>query len=523
MFDVMFNRVLFVSNRHVYRRLLLGIFARKQFSSVSKVGDFAREGLDEALKVLDIMMSKTSETVRDDSNCHRRLIQGCMQDLLEISRQKCSADVNKSMFSNFESDLDQISHLGMSNSLLFLELHKRGVQMDDSGVSCIMSSCGNELPLDFGIQLHALLIKLRFDMSVHTASSLISLYSKCGQLLDAYRIFEQTPVKNAIAWTAIIASYAQHCETETCLSLFILMRQSMLKPNDFTFASVLSACTSTALLGLGRSIHCLEMRMGFDKCLHVGNALISMYSKCGSIEEARCVFEKMLRKDLISWNSMIFGCAHNGLAEQAVHLLQCMDGENVKPDGISFLGVLSSCRHTGLVEISRWCFNSILKRGIKPGLDHYACIVDLLGRAGFIEEALEFIKSMPMPPNAVIWGSLLSSCRVHGNVQIGIQAAEHRLVLEPDCAATHIQLAKLYAGIGCWNQVARVRKLMKDRGLKTIPGHSWIEIGNAVYRFKAEDGSNSKFNEILNVLDCLGEHMKFLKTSMYNWTLFTKE
>lgn len=297
----------------------------------------------------------------------------------------------------------------------------------------------------------------------------------------------------------------------------------MLKPNDFTFASVLSACTSTALLGLGRSIHCLEMRMGFDKCLRVGNALISMYSKCGSIEEARCVFEKMLRKDLISWNSMIFGCAHNGLAEQAVHLLQCMDGENVKPDGISFLGVLSSCRHTGLVEISRWCFNSILKRGIKPGLDHCACIVDLLGRAGFIEEALEFIKSMPMPPNAVIWGSLLSSCRVHGNVQIGIQAAEQRLVLEPDCAATHIQLAKLYAGIGCWNQVARVRKLMKDRGLKTIPGHSWIEIGNDVYRFKAEDGSNSKFNEILNVLDCLGEHMKFLKTSMYNWTLFTKE
>ncbi|KAJ0983932.1 hypothetical protein J5N97_002288 [Dioscorea zingiberensis] len=516
------------------------VWTKRQFTSVLQFGTFAfckqsvkgeREGLDEALKVSDIMTPKTSTTLRID--CHRRLIQWCMQDLLDVSRQKCTEDVKKSAAGNFKANSEQIfctdDFQGLETSktmkvdslLLFLELHKRGVQMDETNISCIMSSCGTELSLTMGMQLHALSIKFGFDMSVHVASSLISLYSKCGQLCNAYQVFQWMPVRNAISWTALIASYAQHCETETCLSLFIQMRRSMLKPNDFTFASILSACTSTASLGLGRSIHCLEVRIGFDSYVHIANALISMYAKCGSIEEARCVFEKMLHRDLISWNSMIFGFAHNGLAKQAVDLLKCMDRENVKPDAISFLGVLSSCRHTGLVEIGRWCFNSIQKHGIQPELDHYSCIVDLLGRAGFIEEASGFIENMPMPPNAVIWGSLLSSCRVHGNVRIGIQAAENRLLLEPSCAATHVQLAKLYASVGCWHQVARVRKLMKERGLKTVPGYSWIEIGSAVYRFKAEDGSNKKFNEILNVLDCLADHMKFFlqddpKDSMRN-------
>ncbi|RRT79336.1 hypothetical protein B296_00008309 [Ensete ventricosum] len=271
---------------------------------------------------------------------------------------------------------------------------------------------------------------------------------------------------------------------------------------------VMSIC---AYLGFGRSIHSLEFKMGFDLYTHVSNALISMYAKSGNIEKASYVFESIPCRDLISWNSMISGFSQHGLAKNAVDLLNQMDTQNVTPDAISYLCVLSSCRHVGLVEQGRRCFDLMLKRGLNPELDHYSCIVDLLGRAGLLEEALDVIKKMPIHPNAVIWGSLLSSCRVHRNVWIGIHAAENRLLLEPGCAATYVQLANLYASAGYWNHAAKVRKLMKERGLRTSPGYSWIEIGNKVYNFKAEDRSNNKLNEILKILDSLACHMELFE------------
>ena len=180
---------------------------------------------------------------------------------------------------------------------------------------------------------------------------------------------------------------------------------------------------------------------------------------------------------------------------------------HILPDAISFLGVLSSCRHACLVTEGRHCFRAMIEHGIKPELDHYSCMVDLLGRAGLLDEAWDLIQTMSMPPNGVIWGSLLASCRLHGRVLIGIQAAEHRLKLEPGCAATHVQLANLYASIGCWSDVARVRKVMMERGLKTNIGCSWIEVGNKVYTFTAENRSKSQVNDVLAILDCLQSHM----------------
>ncbi|OMP03613.1 hypothetical protein COLO4_10309 [Corchorus olitorius] len=195
---------------------------------------------------------------------------------------------------------------------------------------------------------------------------------------------------------------------------------------------------------------------------------------------------------------------------EAIDLFKKMKHEKIKPDAITFLGVLSSCRHAGLVEQGRAYFDSMVVHGVEPELDHYSCVVDLLGRAGLLEEARDFILKMPISPNAVIWGSLLSSCRLHGSIWIGIEAAECRLLLEPECAATHVQLANLYASARQWDKAARVRKLMKDRGLKTSPGYSWIEVKNEVYRFRAEDKSNSKVTDILGVLGCLVDHMRML-------------
>uniref|UniRef100_A0ACD5VPU9 Uncharacterized protein n=1 Tax=Avena sativa TaxID=4498 RepID=A0ACD5VPU9_AVESA len=394
--------------------------------------------------------------------------------------------------------------------MLLVELRRRGVSVDVSILASAVSFCAVKQSVRGGAQLHALLMKVGYDLSVLSGTSLISLYARCCQLENACRIFQNMPVKNTVSWTALISGYAQDNQIEPCLQVFQLMRQSACRPNDITFATIFSVCTNHALLALGKSVHGIELRMGFDLCVHVSNALISMYAKCGSIDEAQFIFARIACKDLVSWNSMIFGYSQHGLAEHCLSLLREMEQQHIVPDVISFLGILSSCRHACLVEEGRHCFKAMIRLGIKPELDHYSCMVDLLGRAGLLDEACDLIHAMSMTPNAVIWGSLLAACRMHGNILIGIHAAEHRLKLEPGCAATHVQLANLYASIDCWTDVARVRKMMKEKGLKTNTGCSWIEIGSKVYTFTAENRSKShQVNNVLAVLDCLQYHMEY--------------
>lgn len=373
-------------------------------------------------------------------------------------------------------------------------------------LSNAVSSCASMRNLRCGIQYHGLSITTGFVSNVYVGSSLIALYCKCEVMEYAHQVFDEMPVRNVVSWTTMIAGFAQEWHIDMCLQMYSLMRKSRMKPNDFTLTSILRACTGTGALGQGRSAHCQTIRMGFESYTHITNALISMYCKCGNVEDALYLFKNMDEKDIVSWNSMIAGYAQHGLAREAIDLFEELKA--MEPDAITFLGVLSSCRHAGLVEQGRVYFDSMVKHGVKPELDHYSCVVDLLGRAGLLEEARDVISKMPIHPNAVIWGSLLSSCRLHGSVWIGIQAAESKLLLEPGCAATHVQLANLYASAKRWDQAARVRKLMKDRGLRTNPGCSWIEVKNEVHSFRAEDKSNTRVAAIVGVLDCLVDHMR---------------
>nr|GMD59640.1 pentatricopeptide repeat-containing protein At2g37320 [Ipomoea batatas] len=325
-----------------------------------------------------------------------------------------------------------------------------------------------------------------FLSNVYVGSSLVTLYAKCGVAGDAYKVFEEMPVKNVVSWTAVIHGFSLEFQVDECLQLYREMRNSALMPNEFTFTSLLSACTGSGCFGQARSVHCQTICMGLDSHLHVANALIAMYCKGGEIEDAHYVFQEMIGKDLVSWNTMIAGYAHHGLAPKAIELFEQMKDQKVKPDSITFLGILSACRHAGLVK-------------------H-----DLLGRAGRVEEARNLIKEMPVKPNGIIWGSLLMSSRLHWKVEVGIEAAENRLMLEPWCTATHLQLANLYASIGLWDQAARVRKAMKNKGLKSDPGYSWIEIRNEVHYFRVEDRSLAQLNEIVPVMDILADHMRDL-------------
>uniref|UniRef100_A0A1D1Z231 Pentatricopeptide repeat-containing protein At2g37320 n=1 Tax=Anthurium amnicola TaxID=1678845 RepID=A0A1D1Z231_9ARAE len=512
-------RPYFIISRHFFATNQ----ALSKFRFIRSPRDSESSGLERALEVLELITDRNSTIGGQES--HVRLIQSCLEDLLETSpergRKLAQNDVHAESTSwiqlrldNFEQSIPTCGSSGVCLKYdgfpLFQELHKRGTSLDATMVSGILSECGSSGYFRSGLQFHSLSVKTGLDMCSSVGSALISLYSKCGYPEDAYQIFDKMASRSTVLWTAIIAGYAQNWQVDTCLHLFVKMLQSTLKPNGYTLSSLLSACAGAGFLQLGKIVHSQEIQMGFNSYLHVSNALISMYSKCGSIHDAFCIFSQMTCRDVISWNSMISAYAQHGLAVQTLDLLRQMETENIAPDAVTFLGVLSSCRHAGLVEQGRQCFNSMLTYGLKPEVDHYSCIVDLLGRAGLLEEALDFIGKMPMHANAVIWASLLSSCRVYGNTWIGIQAAEGRLLLEPSCAATHVQLANLYASIGDWKQTAKVRKCMKDKGIRTTTGYSWIEVGNGIHKFKAEDRANAQVKVVIVVLDTLIDHMKSL-------------
>ncbi|CAI8613401.1 unnamed protein product [Vicia faba] len=452
--------------------------------------------LTNALRVLKLVSPKITVTDIENRRSHLRLV----EDILDNTAINSLGDDNSVI-------LKTVTQPTVESSVLDME---QGLGIDVCFLSHALSSCGYKRDLYGGIQYHCLAITTGFIANVYVGSSLISLYGRCGLLRDAYCVFDEMSERNVVSWTAIIAGFAQEWRVDMCLELFRQMRSLELEPNYFTYTSLLSACMSSGALGHGKGIHCQIIRVGFLCYLHVDNALVAMYSKCGAIDDALYIFENMVNKDVVTWNSMIVGYAHHGLAPEAICLFDEMTKQGVNPDAVTFLGILSSCRHGGLVREGQFYFSSMVDHGLQPELDHYSCIVDLLGRAGLLLEALDFIKNMPVCPNAVIWGSLLSSSRLHGSVWIGIRAAESRLSLEPGCAATLLQLANLYASVGWWTHVARVRKLMKDKGLKPNPGCSWIEVKNKVHRFEAQDKSNSRMNDILLMMENLVDHMSGL-------------
>ncbi|KAK7272090.1 hypothetical protein RJT34_28480 [Clitoria ternatea] len=447
--------------------------------------------LDNALRVLNLVSNKKIGIDIESCRSHLMLV----EDMLENN-------ANHPVGNNSAT-----TEMSIPSSILQME---QGLGIDVCFLLHAVSSCGSKRDLWGGIQYHCLAIITGFIPNVYVGSSLISLYGRCALLGDAYRVFEEMPVRNVVSWTTIIVGFAQEWHIDKCFQLFHQMKGLVLKPNYFTYTSLLSACMGNGALGHGRGVHCQIIQMGFHSYLHINNALIAMYSKCGAIDDALYIFENMVGMDVVTWNTMITGYAQHGLAQEAINLFEMMIKQGVNPDAITYLGVLSSCRHGGLVKEGQACFNSMVEHGVQPELDHYSCIVDLLGRAGFLLEACDFIQNMPVSPNAVIWGSLLSSSRLHGNVWVGIQAAESRLLLEPECSATLQQLANLYASVAWWNQVARVRTLMKRKDVKPNCGCSWIEVKSKIYRFEAQDKSNSRMSDILLMIDSLIGHMSSL-------------
>ncbi|XP_057831594.2 putative pentatricopeptide repeat-containing protein At2g01510 [Cryptomeria japonica] len=392
---------------------------------------------------------------------------------------------------------------------LFRNLQQVGFDPALFAFSSVLSSCASLQAYERGMQLHSYVIKNGVELDCHVGNALIDMYAKCGYMEDAYKMFENMPDSNQISWTSMITGYSQVNHGEKALKLFSLMHKMDVKADQATFASVLKACASLAALEQGKQVHGCMVRSGYELNIFTGSALLDMYAKCGSIRDSEQVFNIMPKRNLISWNAMISAFAQNGYGMKAIQLFEQMLHGGTKPDYVSLVCVLAACSHTGLVEEGKLYFDRISRDYcITPRVEHYSCMIDLLGRAGKLDEAENLMNNMPFKPDAKMWMSLLGSCRTYGNVKLGEHAAKCLFELEPQVAAPYVVMSNIYSAARKWDDAAKIKKMMKDRGVKKETGYSWVEVKNRLYGFVVDDRSHAQTEEIYATLQNLDEQMK---------------
>lgn len=373
----------------------------------------------------------------------------------------------------------------------------------------LVSACSSLAVLPEGRRIHSRIMDCSVEADVSVGNALVNMYGKCGSLEDARRIFNEMPKWDTLSWTAMIAAYAQHRQSKEALRLFGIMRKKGFKPNKITFISILPACASQAALAEGKRLHALIADSGLESDVEVGNALISMYGKCGSLKNAEMMFDKMLGwRDTVSWTAMIAAYSQHGQAKAALQLFHCMLQARVMPDDVTFVSILSACSHAGLIKDGcKWLVSMKRDYGITPIVDHYNCVIDLLGRVGRLEEAEDLLKRMPVKPTSVSWMTLLSACKNLVDVERGERAARCVFQMDPKDSAPYVLLSNIYTAVGRVDEAAKVIERMKEKGLKKPPGISSIEVKGRVYEFKVDDQSHAQKDEIYLELKRLKRQM----------------
>lgn len=315
-------------------------------------------------------------------------------------------------------------------------------------------------------------------------NSMIDVYAKVGELVAARQLFDSMPMKNVISWSIMIDGYAQHGNPNEALGLFRQMLCQGVRPDSVSVMGAISACAQLGALDQGRWIHLYIKRTGITMDIVVETALVDMYMKCGSLDEARSLFYCMSKRNVISYNVMIVGLGMNGFGEEALECFAQMEREGIPKDDLIFLGVLTACSHAGLITKGFRIFHTMKEDyKIEPKLEHFSCLVDLLSRAGQLEQTLNIIDSMPMKPNSALWGTLLMACRTHQNVALAEVVVKRLVELKADDSGVYVLLSNIYADVGMWNDVLRLRELVKNRKMKKEIGSSIIEVDGSITEF----------------------------------------
>ncbi|KAH9288068.1 hypothetical protein KI387_032185 [Taxus chinensis] len=373
----------------------------------------------------------------------------------------------------------------------FKQMQLADVKPNSTTFASILPACTQMVSLEHGMDIHQSIIESGLLSDIVVVNALLDMYAKCGSMLKAQELFDKMPERDGVSWNAMVTGYVQNGFVEKALEAFKKMQLAGLKPNPTTFSSILPACSKMGSLEQGIDIHQSIIESGFLSDIVITSALIDMYAKCGSIHKARQLFDKMPQRNVISWNAMIAGYAQNGFCKTALKMFELMRLSGTYPDHVSFACVLFACSHAGLVDEGCKYFKGMSDLYcITPIIDHYVCMVDLLSRADYLEEAVNFIIKMQTKPAVVMWRCLLGACRLHKNVRLGVFTASLLFKLDPKNAATYVLLSNMYAEVGRWGDVQKVRRLMKDRGIKKIPGCSWIEDHKRLRAFCVGDRSH---------------------------------
>ena len=400
------------------------------------------------------------------------------------------------------------SGLGVEAYGLYLKMKEEGFQPDAVTYMCLLNDCASTGALEWVKDVHRHILEGGYESDVRVSSALIHMYAKCESIKDAAVVFGRMKERNIITWNVMIGAYAGSGQGVEAYDLYLKMKEEGFQPNAVTYVSLLNDCASTGALEWVKEVHRHILEEGHESDVRVGSALVHMYAKSGSIEDAQLVFERMEECNVMTWNIMIGGLGQHGRGQDALELFRKMKADGLVPDAYSFVALLSACSHSGLVDEGRQIFCAMKDYGVEPTVVHYTCMVDLLGRAGLLEETKRFISSMPVEADAGTWGALLGACRTYGNVELGELAAKEVMKLEPAGASPYVQLSNIYATAGQWDQVSFIRYMMQERGIRKEPGVSWIGISNKIHRFVVGDRSHPEAKKIYDVLNNLSDKLK---------------
>lgn len=424
---------------------------------------------------------------------------------------------------------------------LFKEMKASSFEPDQWTLSSLMNSCSESLEFQYGSMVQAYIIKSGWESAAESKNSILSFYAKLCQdnamkmlesfgtltsvswnaIIDAYMksgdtmkallAFEKAPEKNIISWTTMISGFARNGHGEQALTYFVNMVRTYTCPDDLSLGTALHACSSLAAVGYGEMIHSCVINHGFQAYVYVGNGLVNMYAKCGDIERSRHAFDEITSKDLVSWNAMLFGLGMHGRASEAFELFEEMVVCGAKPDKVTFIGLLMTCSHLGLLEKAQVLFKSMLTNyGLRYEKDHLSCMIDMLGRGGYLLEAKELVDEIA---GTSALEALLGACSVHDEAEMGMTSGESLKSLEPTKEMGYVMLSNMYCASGKWNEAEMVRKAMIVNGVKKVPGCSWVEVRNSVMAFLAGNISHFEMAGLYKVLNILNLEMKHPWTS----------
>uniref|UniRef100_A0A2P2PLI2 Uncharacterized protein MANES_01G162400 n=1 Tax=Rhizophora mucronata TaxID=61149 RepID=A0A2P2PLI2_RHIMU len=423
---------------------------------------------------------------------------------------------------------------------LFSKMEMEGMRPDNVTMVGVLSACTKKMDLRLGRWVCEYIERNGIDVSLTLSNAMLDMYVKCGSIEDAGRLFDNMEEKDVVSWTtmidgyaikgdygearrvfdmmpmqtiatwnALISAYLQNGKPKEALAIFHELQLSETNPDEVTLVCAVSACAQLGAIDLGRWIHVYIKKHGIRLNCHLTTSLIDMYSKCGDLEKALELFYLMERRDVFVWSAMIAGLAMHGRGKAAIDLFLKMQEAKVRPSSVTFTNLLCACSHTGLVDEGRMFFNQMESvYGVAPGTKHYSCMVDIFGRAGLLEEAVELIENMPMEPSASVWGALLGACRIHGHIELAERACTRLLEVDPSNHGAYVLLSNMYARTGKWNSVSELRQQMRVSGLKKEPGCSSFEVNGIIHEFVVGDNPHPLAKEIYLKLDEIVDRLK---------------